>query len=221
MIKDTLKSWGFWFLLGLGMLVIGILFNSNFIGISGLVIMLLVGAIAMIFGWIINPINSYCSKHNKVIKKGFHRPLFQIPLCLPRIVNLNKEISFLIDLTDTETSSNNHLNKLFGITIGFFIHKNSFRFTYSEINKELYAYYYIDGKREYKSFKLYNNGIGRAICRIKKNNDFVSMIVGIKGKKETINIPFKNTSKYGFRTGLYYGGKIKAPHKVNIFIEKL
>lgn len=220
-MKSILKSWIFWLGFSVTTALIGAILNISIILLIGLVILSFIFVTWIIYAFIINLINSYCNNEHKVINKGHHRVLFTFPFCLPRIVNTYKKVSYLIDLTDTATSSNNHLNKLFGNTIGNRIHNNSFRFAYSEVNKELYAYYYINGKREYKGFKLYNNGVGKVICSIERYNDYVMMSAELGGNIICINIPFKSKNKYGWKCGPYYGGETKAPHDVRIYMKKL
>lgn len=215
------KTWIFWIGLGLAIAMLGQLFEWYTISLIGFIILLSITSVFIIAAFVVNPINGFCNKPEKTIKKGFHRRLFSIPFCLPRIVNTYKKMTYMIDLTKTRTSSLNHTNKLFGFTVGWFVHKDSFRTVYSEINKELFAYYYIDGKRTVENFKLNNNGEGFTIATIERRKEGIIFTADHNDSVKKIVVPFTSKSKYGLKLGFYYGGEETAPHNINVIINKV
>jgi len=206
------------FILSLVLVIVGYLIDSFIllaIGSSILSIM-----ISVLFTFILNPI---CGIKNKVIFKGNHRPLLQIPFCLPRYVkNKNVFLSKNIKLTESCYTNHNHINNLFGFTVGGLfensIHKNSFRIGYMSEKGNLYfmAYYYLNGERFYKKLMKINctDSYRMTIHRSRKNVMF-EVLNNNKGVLRKFKVEFESKSDYGYMTGIYYGGKDKAPHKIN------
>ena len=219
-MENYFKTWMFWLVLGVVLSLVGLLIHPmvSYVGIG---ILALIASIFILYAFIVNPINGLCNASKKVIYKGFHRPLLAIPFCLPRVINTYKKQKFFVDLKNTTTSELNHTNKLFGFSVGFGIHKNSFRTVYSEINKELFAYWYIDGKRNMESFKLNDNGETAVIACIERNKKGIIFSVDYNNSIKKIVVPFVSSKKYGLKLGFYYGGEVRADRKIKVGLFKL
>ena len=168
---------------------------------------------------------SFCNKISKIIiNKGFRRPLFTIPFCLPRYIKTKNIIqSKRITFTQSCITNQNHTNKLFGFSVGglFSIHKNSFRFGFKSKSGKLYAvaYFYINKQRFDIEMLQLSTGT-EYIMAIERSENKVVFSISNDGfsfaEKEVL---FNHTSNKGLKLGIYYGGKPKAPHDINLIVK--
>ncbi len=124
------------------------------------------------------------------------------------------------------------VNKLFGFSLGLFnVHKHSYRFGWTYNNEkdviDIWVYYYNKGKL-YKN-KIYeaelNSPISLEINTYKDTEKKLITNYFIVGDK-IFSVTVLNDIKYWFllTLGLYFGGKTRAPHKIEVkkydFLEK-
>lgn len=209
------------FIIGVVMVVAGQLLDCKLLFYPGALIVLVIVGFMFLFAFILNPI---CSINSKIILKGFRRPIANIPFCIPRYVDtteyLVKTVMFNKDIFTNET----HINKIFGFTVGGLlensVHKNSFRYGWRIVDGkiEILSYVYIDGKREFKVLAKVLPNIHYEL-RLHRDSSEVKFTVFQGGRLiATNNYDFTNKYNYGYKCGLYYGGKPKAPHTLKIKI---
>jgi len=169
--------------------------------------------------------NMYCARKTKRIFKWFHRPLLQIPLCLPKYrLNMDKTIEKTFVFDKHLITSEYHINKLFGTTVGGFfensIHKNSFRFGWTaKLNGvEIYAYYYIDGVRHIDLIKVLDYYKRYTFLLHRDENSFVFLINSNNKMHGRFIVPFVSEKSGGYLAELYYGGESVSP-KTLVFKE--
>lgn len=206
---------------GIVLLIAGQLLNCNILFYPGAFFTLFVVARLFLFAFILNPICSICKKK---ILKGFHRPIFSLPFCIPRFINTKYTMEKTVLFDESIFTEHTHINKLFGFAVGDIwdnpIHKNSFRFGWRIIDGkiELMSYVYINGVREYKTMTKVLPNVHYELRLYRKASEVVFKISQgrtIIAKKE---YKFIHKYTYGWLAGLYYGGKKKAPHTINIKI---
>lgn len=220
-ILDLFKNKLFILLVGIILFVGGQLLESEFISLAGTFF-----AVPILSLWITSAfVNVYCQRKTKRIFRWFHRPILQIPICLPRYSkNKGYYISRDIKFNETNITEDGHTNKLFGYTVGKFfgssIHKNSFRFGYNvkkgKIN--LVAYHYIDSIRYDVTIK-HNVPLNTSFqLTLHRDDDHVTFTVTNKKNKDKIKrvVNFKSKYTKGYECGIFYGGKPTAPHTIKI-----
>lgn len=214
----------FYFVLGISLVItmIGLITWYEPLFAFGLIAFALESLYVLIHAWIINPI---CSYNTKIIRKGFRRPLLQIPFCLPRLLDTDKiYIAKTIIPNKSMFTGEGHINKLFGFSDNKLfefdqVHNNSFRFGWkSKDDKaiEIYAYYYVNGKRYGKFIDnlLFGNSY---ILTIEKQSDAVVFKVYDTQNNNYVlkyYVDYKSERRFGYQLGIFYGGKPRAPHKI-------
>ena len=149
-----------------------------------------------LFGW-------YCNKKTFYIKFKFSKECWWNP---PR------------------NQDDYDLNKLYGLSFGFFIHKDSVRFTWKpKFEKEgvieIYGYTYDASKKEHTSLYL---------CDVNVETEYDGLL-GISDSKYELNvgtsvIVMNNSSKDNKiqkEVYPYFGGNNRSPQKMNIWVSFL
>ena len=218
-ILNLLTNKLFMLALGIVMVVAGQLLNCKVLFYPGAVITLSIVFIFFLFAWMLNPI---CLWYGKTILKGFRRPLAQIPFCIPRYIKTKKRESKTVMFDSSIFTKETHINKIFGFTVGGMfeksIHKNSFRFGWRIVDEkiEIMSYVYIDGHREYKLLAKILPNVHYELILQRNRREVVFEVFQGRTSIATKVYDFKNSHDYGYRCGLYYGGKPKAPHTIKI-----
>lgn len=158
----------------------------------------------------------------RTILKGFHRPLSLIPACF-KFISFDERFSIKKKVVFTESCQYNFdnddqldWNKLFGFCLGINgVHKNSARYVwrYKPIADkiEIAAYYYIDGKRQYRkvtSVKI-NQCVTLEILKTGRSIFFFAEDFLVDDNVITSN-------RAAFGCGLYFGGNRRAPQNITI-----
>ena len=143
---------------------------------------------------------------NMLIKKGKCKVGFTLPK-IRRIKNIKLKYKFEHDM-DT-LGWENHMNRLFGFSIGFNPSENSFSFVYNDINGEVYAQYIIKGKLSLINMRLYNSNKLPVILSIKEKGYGVNFRAELEGSNEVtdIRIAYVSESKFGLLLNPLYGIK--------------
>lgn len=157
------------------------------------------------------------------IKKGQH-------YSRPRLIKVrfkNKAISFRVSFDQSCRydigAEQGDINKLVGIGYLWSHHKDSARFGWA-YNKDsgkidIYTYCYISGKRVSELFYS---------CSFDRSYDFTiephfgSYIFKVKGHVEYIKeVKHFHTKQINYLLAPYFGGNIKAPHDIKIYMKEL
>lgn len=172
-----------------------------------------------------------------LIKKGWHYSvnllsLFQSPIKLALVKEkfFNHAITFMFGSGCTQVAD--QINKLYGLTLGWNVHKNSVRVgwkwdaDFQKIN--LYAYYYLNGLRKW----VY-------ICSVNQFEEYDASIVNAADEAEIkVLIYDKNSFLIGgtviffrhfcknvpiikWKLFPYFGGKEKAKQDVKIYLKEM
>lgn len=222
------------------MILFGILWNWFDWAIYGTLISSIypigLALIQIVYAWIINPISNIKNQKNIIfpekytIEKGKHRSgIFFKPT-----FNLSKEREFHFIFTNSciyhsdDLDLANQINKLCGFSFGYH-HLDSIRIGWqanSEDKNKIKLFYY-----------LYNKGVHteKYICDVDlhslneikilcdyRNNRFcihVSKRDGVTIKMDLVKFIFP-TIKIGYYLFPYFGGKLPAPHDMEIYLSK-
>lgn len=148
------------------------------------------------------------------ILKGFHYSTF-IPrlykYCTKKVVKVKFDRSCQYDIAEKSC-----VNKLWGLAVGFGIHKNSYRFgwTSEEDKIVIWTYSYIEGKLHKK--KLTECEFDKEyICSIDITDKVIYNFNGVIREAKL------KKSNWLLELGFYFGGKTRAPHKMKIEFERM
>jgi len=143
---------------------------------------------------------------NVVIKKGKCNIGFTLPK-IRRIKNIKLKYKFEHNM-DT-LGWENHMNRLFGFSIGFNPHKNSFSFVYNDLNGEVYAQYIIDSSLSLINMRLYNSNKLPVTLSITEKGYGVNFRAELDGTDEAtdLRIAYVPVNKFGMLLNPLYGIK--------------
>lgn len=192
--------------------------------------------IQITYAWVINPISNNKNKNNVifpkkyVIEKGKHRSgIFFKPT-----LNLSKEREFHFifngncNYNYNDANLVNQINKLCGFSFGYH-HTNSIRIgwqTNLEDSNKIKLFYYIYNKGIRTEKYICDVGIHflnhiKIVCDYKNNRFCIHVL---KGDGTTIKIDLVKfifpKIKIGYYLFPYFGGKLPAPHEMEIYLSK-
>ena len=152
----------------------------------------------------------------RTIKKGKHRST-----CTTNLLYNLSEIETTVCFTDSckyegSEQLEEQINKLFGVT-PLFPHRNSIRFgwNYNKIENKIniFSYTYRKGVRDTHRIDRLDLNIVHHL-NIKFDNNYACLYINNDHK---MSIPYK--SYFNFLLNPYFGGKEKAPHDINIYLD--
>lgn len=209
--------WTMFILLGVGF-VLGLL------SVNTLAVILFLSGLLIMAGMIIRGFYNWIFGDYKYIFKFMHRPLFSIFQKFPWIVNTWRPMVYDIELNDKSKCNKNHTNKLFGYSIGFGVHENSFRISYNDKTNKFLAYCYVNGQRLSKEFKLSiaENRSNKVKLSITRKEDYIKLEANhlVLCQYDVFKVYFTSKKMFGLKLGLYYGGKARACKLLKIFMLK-
>jgi len=154
-----------------------------------------------------------------MIKKGKCKDKFHLPKII-KIKGLNLKYKFTHNI---ETLGwENHMNRLFGFSIGFSSHKNSFSFVYNDLNGEVYAQYVIDSRLKLHNMRIYNTKKEPVFLSIIEKSYGVEFEAKLEGSEivSSFRVTYIPVSDYGVILRPLYGIKSYAKKDIKFKLEK-
>lgn len=175
---------------------------------------------------------------------------FQISHILPKFYSNKPLLNFQFEFTsnciyDLGITHNEAVNKLYGISFGlihntttiwgklFKKHANSFRLGWncSLQNRkiQLYAYYYNNGvrtseyiadmdlNRQYSASIYFDRNDNKVMVDINSSDTLTSSF----NSRSDYDFRFRNVPRWGMYLYFFFGGKLPAPHKMTVYVNKL
>ena len=152
---------------------------------------------------------------------------------IPRIYKKRKHISKVVDVVFTNsckytTTEKSLVNKLWGFSCGLFgVHKNSIRFgwTFNDATGLIDIWHYIYTNGKLNKAVLGSVEIGQycyfRIAMEEKDDNLHNIVLhSSAGTKEFSNI-YIPSFRYLWELGFYFGGKMKAPHTMEINFKRI
>lgn len=144
---------------------------------------------------------------------------------------------------DIPAYNQDSVNKLFGMSFGLHIHKDSngnwdgglhwdsarFGWRWSKSDKciELLAYCYDDGVRNWDNQQRFpvvaqvQLGDEVTCCIELRGSDYLFTVTDRYGRVNNTVVKHGDIASWGFTSGLYFGGTIPAPHEMNVDVAKV
>jgi hypothetical protein len=160
------------------------------------------------------------------IFKGFHFSNF-----FPKIYKSNKNFEKTVNICFDKScaydiNEKSCVNKLWGFSSGLLgVHKNSYRFgwTYDKDTEQIiiWTYLYINGRLYKKELTTCDFDTEYEFkIKIEQNDDSAKVVLKFNYLyTKVFDIPIK-LNKYLLELGYYFGGKTRAPHKMNILYKE-
>jgi len=121
---------------------------------------------------------------------------------------------------DLQSNDNYDINKLFGVSRGALIHKDSVRFGWRCLDNstiEIVSYVYVSGVRLPEVVFYSVRPHQKVVCKIDILNDvYVMSVILDEDNRKTIYIPHGEISSWGFKSWPFFGGNKPAPHEMLI-----
>ena len=162
------------------------------------------------------------------IKKGKHYSNGFIYKIL-NFFNFKNKLEYIVEFDDSalykiEGIDKYDINKLFGFSSGLH-HKNSARFGWVVVEKEIfiYSYCYIDKKRVSQFITKINYNGRYKFSILDVDSEYVFTVSNIDTKESrhlTQEKGSQKTFRFGYKLWQYFGGNLKSPENITISLTK-